>query len=83
MLSLCDLPFVFREVALFDREQDGAQFLRMNPARQVPVLHHGRNYVRQSAVILLYLAELTGKFGGRTEAEKAGHSRMAVFRRRI
>lgn len=70
MLSLCDLPFVFREVALFDREQYGDRFSRINPARQVPVLRHGRNYIRQSAVILLYLSELSGKFGGRDEAEK-------------
>ena len=26
MLSLCRLPFVFREVALFDREQHGEEF---------------------------------------------------------
>jgi glutathione S-transferase len=70
MLSLCNLPFAFKEVALFEREQEGEQFGRINPARQVPVLHHGRNYVRQSAVILLYLAELSGKFGGRNGVER-------------
>ncbi len=70
MLSLCDLPFAFREVALFDREQEGEEFSRINPARQVPVLQHGRNTVRQSAVILLYLAQLSGRFGGQNEAEK-------------
>jgi glutathione S-transferase len=70
MLSLCKLPFVFREVALFDREQHGEEFSRLNPARQVPVLQRGRSYIRQSAAILLYLSELSGKFGGRSDAEK-------------
>jgi glutathione S-transferase len=70
MFSLCDIPFEFREVALFDHEQDGCEFAKINPARQVPVLRHGRSYIRQSAVILIYLAEQSGKFGGESDAQR-------------
>ena len=33
-------------------------------------MQRGRSYIRQSAAILLYLSELSGKFGGRSDAEK-------------
>lgn len=70
MLSMAKLRFEYRQVELFERQQFGAGFTKLNVAQQVPVLCHGKTTVTQSAVILQYLSELSGKFGGRSSAER-------------
>ena len=71
MLSLCHLQWEAIPVDFFNGETRGAPYREnVNEMGEVPVLlHGGRKYV-QSGVILTYLSETTGKFGGHTEAEK-------------
>lgn len=62
------LPFVARTVDLAASEQRAPWFLELNPLGQIPVLVDRPDrggeplIVRQSAAIMLYLAEKTGRF---------------------
>lgn len=69
-LNVLGLPFTFRKVDLFADEQFDTQFRVMNPASQVPVLIDGDTTLTQSAVILLYLADKTGLYGGKNPLER-------------
>lgn len=51
----------------------------LNEFGEVPVLEHGTKKVTQSGAILTYLAERTGKFGGRSEDEKLEILRWMLF----
>ena len=51
----------------------------MNDMGEVPVLEHRGRMVTQSGAILTYLADQTGKFGGRTEDEKLDILRWMLF----
>jgi len=51
----------------------------LNELGEVPVLVHGNKKLTQSGVILTYLAEKTGKFGGRNEEEKLEILRWMLF----
>jgi len=51
----------------------------LNELGEVPVLEHGAKKVTQSGAILTYLAERSGKFGGRTEDEKLEILRWMLF----
>lgn len=51
----------------------------MNEMGEAPVLDHGDLRLTQSGVILDYLADLTGKFGGETPAEKREIWRWILF----
>jgi glutathione S-transferase len=69
MLRLCGAPFAFRVVALLEGEQRTPAFHAINPFGEVPVLiHRGRTLV-QTSLILPYLAEHLGRFGGRDAEE--------------
>ncbi len=51
----------------------------MNEMGEVPVLEHGAVRLTQSGVILQYLAEQTGKFGGRNAEENREILRWILF----
>jgi glutathione S-transferase len=71
MLALSGCDFEVRPVAFFKGETRDAAFRAdVNEMGEVPVLLHGDLKLRQSGVILDYLAEKTGKFGARSEAER-------------
>ena len=71
MMSLCGLQWEAIPVDFFNGETRGAVYREnVNEMGEVPVLLHGGRKFVQSGVILTYLAETTGKFGGHTEAEK-------------
>lgn len=71
MLSLCGIAPELRIVDLRAGEQRTPDFLAHNPFGQVPVLAHAGHDFAQSASILEYVAAVTGRFGGATEAERA------------
>ena len=70
MLSLCGARFDYKHVDLMAGENKRPEFLAKNRYGQVPVLQDGETYLCQSNVILQYLAEKYGRFGGRTAAER-------------
>ncbi|MDK9696359.1 MAG: glutathione binding-like protein [Siculibacillus sp.] len=51
----------------------------VNEMGEAPVLEHGDLTLTQSGVILDYLADITGKFGGETPAEKREIWRWILF----
>lgn len=68
MLEATGLPYRVHKVDLAAGEQRRAEFLRLNPAGQIPVIvdHGGPEgrplVVAQSGAILIYLAERSGRF---------------------
>jgi GST-like protein len=68
MLEACGLPYRVHRVDLRRGEQNAAEFRRINPAGAIPVIVDadgpgGRALtLSQSAAIMLYLAEKTGRF---------------------
>jgi glutathione S-transferase len=71
MLSLCGIAPELRIVDLRAGEQRTPEFLAHNPFGQVPVVAHAGHDLAQSASILEYVAAVTGRFGGASEAERA------------
>jgi GSH-dependent disulfide-bond oxidoreductase len=67
-LEECALPYEFHPVALDKGEQKSAEFLRLNPNGQIPVIVDSDGpggkpvTLSQSSAILLYCAEKSGKF---------------------
>jgi glutathione S-transferase len=70
MLALAGAPHSYRHVDLAQGAQRQPDYLAMNRFAQVPVLLHGDLVLAQSNVILRYLADALGKFGGAGEAER-------------
>jgi glutathione S-transferase len=71
MLTLCGCDFEVVPVDFFKGETRDAGFrAAVNDMGEAPVLIHGDVRLRQSAVILDYLAERTGRFGPRNESER-------------
>ncbi len=68
MLEECALPYRVHALDLARGEQRDAEFLQINPAGQIPAIvdpegPDGQPFaLSQSAAILLYLAEKTGRF---------------------
>lgn len=68
MLEECQLAYRVHAFDLFKGEQQNGEFLKVNPAGQIPVIVDpegpgGQPFaLAQSAAILLYLAEKTGRF---------------------
>ncbi|MEO5702015.1 MAG: glutathione S-transferase N-terminal domain-containing protein [Casimicrobiaceae bacterium] len=68
MLEACGLPYRAHVLDLFKGEQTDPAFRRINPAGQIPAIvdsdgPDGKPFtLTQSAAILLYLAEKTGRF---------------------
>ena len=69
-LSMAGVPFAYRHVDLRGGQQKSADYLAINRFGRVPTLVHGDLSVSESGVILTYLADKTGQFGGRDEPEK-------------
>lgn len=70
MLAASGLEHDYRHVDLSTGAHRTPDYLAKNRFGQVPVLQHGEEYVVQSPVILRYLADLSGKFGGRNGVER-------------
>ena len=77
-LSGCDWQPVW--VDYFNGQTRGESFrAALNEMGEVPVLEHQGKRLSQSGVILDYLAEVTGKFGGRNADEKREILRWVLF----
>ncbi len=70
LLALTDTQYDLESVAFFSGGTRTAEFRAINPMGEVPVLVDGDITLSQSGVMLEYLAEQTGKFGGRDAAER-------------
>lgn len=68
-LELTGTPWQPRHVDFFRGEARGAEFRKINEMGEVPVLVDGDLTLAQSGVILLHIAEKTGRFGGATPQE--------------
>lgn len=68
--SLSRTPHSFSAVDLPGGATRLPGFLQLNPFGQVPCLTHGDLVLRQSNVILQYLADLTGQFNARDGRER-------------
>lgn len=70
MLTLCEVEFVYRVIDITTPNFIGlegnkpADLLEINPFGRVPALRHGTLGIVESNVILSYLADETGRFGG-------------------
>lgn len=77
-LAGCDWEPVF--VAFLDGEtREEAWREKVNDMGEAPVLEHGDVRLSQSGVILDYLAETTGRFGPRDDAERREILRWILF----
>ena len=71
MLQLCGVDWSQVNVDFFNGETRSASYrAEINEMGEVPVLVDGDRRLAQSGAILTYLAEKTGKFGGRSEDER-------------
>jgi GST-like protein len=76
-LGEAELPFRMKDVNLSRAEQFAPEFLALNPNAKIPVIvdHEGPegkpHSVFESGAILVYLAEKTGLFNGRSAAERS------------
>lgn len=69
-LALSGLSYDWKQVDIFAQGTRTKSFTALNPFQEVPVLVDGETVVAQSDVILRYLADTTGRFGGEGEAER-------------
>ncbi|MBB6092621.1 glutathione S-transferase [Povalibacter uvarum] len=80
MLELCQLPWKPVFVDYFGGETRGEAFRdSLNELGEVPMLEAEGLQLTQSGAILTWLAERTGKFGGRNEAERIEVLRWILF----
>jgi glutathione S-transferase len=70
MLQVCGAKWTPRFVDYFDGETRTPQYRAINEMGEVPVLEHGAERLSQTGVILHYLAEHFGRFGGASGADK-------------
>ncbi len=70
MLALTGLDYEYRHVDLSKAEHKSPEFLKLNRFGQVPVLVHVGRALVQSCAIIEYLADLTGRFGGKDAIER-------------
>jgi glutathione S-transferase len=70
MLSMCEVKWEYRHVDLPGGAQASPSFRSLNRFAQVPVLEHAGRTICQSNAILWYLAEQTGRFGGRSDEDR-------------
>ncbi len=69
-LRAMEVDWTLRPVDFFAGEARSAAFHALNPMGEVPVLVDGATVLTQSGVILDYLSSKTGRFGGRSAAER-------------
>jgi glutathione S-transferase len=71
MLQLCGAKWAARWVDFFGGETRTPEYRKsINEMGEVPVLEHGTERLTQTGVILHYLAEEFGRFGGATDGER-------------
>ena len=70
MLALTETPWRLEFVPFFNGGARTPAFRAINEMGEVPVLVDGEVTLAQSGVILDYLAQKTGLFGGHTEADR-------------
>jgi glutathione S-transferase len=77
-LSGCDWePVVLDYIGGATRQESFRE--EINELGEIPVLEHGTKRLSQSGAILTYLADKTGRFGGRDEDEKLEILRWILF----
>jgi glutathione S-transferase len=69
-LQAMEVDWRLRKVDFFGGETRTPEFRALNPMGEVPVLVDGDTVLSQSGVILDYLASRTGRFAGRSAAER-------------
>lgn len=69
-LELAGLEWEPVFVDFFNGETRGPAFRQLNPMGEVPVMVEGNLVLSQSGVIQDYISSKTGKFGGRSAAER-------------
>lgn len=80
MLQLCGCDWSARWVDFFNGETRSPEYRQnVNVMGEVPVLNHGDVHLTQTGVILTYLVEQTGKFGGETPDEEREILRWILF----
>lgn len=80
MLELCRLPWEPVWVDFFHGQTRLPEFRSgLNEMGEVPVLEHDGKRLTQSGVILDYLAEITHKFGAKSEEERREIWRWILF----
>lgn len=80
MLELCGADWKPRWVDFFNGETRGEEFRStLNEMGEVPVLEHKGQALTQSPVILDYLVDQFGRFGGGTTAERREILRWIIF----
>ena len=77
-LSGCDWEPVAVDFLAGATRQDSFR-QEVNELGEIPVLEHGPRRLTQSGAILTYLAEKTGRFGGRDEEERFEILRWILF----
>lgn len=70
-LALMQEPFVFEWVDLPGGGTRVPDYMKKSRFGNVPCLRDGNDFIVQSSAILEYLAEKTGKFGGKNAIERA------------
>ena len=80
MLNLCGLEWESIFVDFFNGENRTAKYrTEINEQGEIPVLVHDNKILTQSGVILQYLAEKTGRFGGADADEAREILRWILF----
>jgi glutathione S-transferase len=80
MLALSGCDWEPRWVDYFNGETRGEAYRStVNELGEAPVLEHAGKRLSQSGVILTYLAERTGRFGGRSADERLEVLRWILF----
>lgn len=80
MLNLCGADWEPRFVDFFKGETRSPEYrATINEMGEVPVLVHGARKLTQTGVILTYLAERFGRFGGKDEDERREILRWILF----
>ena len=79
MLNLCGLDWQPKLVGFFDPATKSTFSSAVNEMGEVPVLEFNGRRFSQTGVILTYLADHTGKFGGKDEDERLEILRWLLF----
>ena len=80
MLNLCGADWEPRFVDFFNGETRTPEYRQeVNEMGEVPVLDHGERRLFQTGVILTYLSELHGRFGGESDDERREILRWILF----
>lgn len=79
MLDLCDIAWEPRFVDFFNADTKASFVAGVSDIGELPVLEGQGRRLSQSGVILTYLADQTGKFGGNSDEERLEVLRWLLF----